>query len=62
LVEEGHWKVPEIQQSRVDAAAIVESLKNPLRRFFGKPPLAGTPDDDGNDGHGSLRLKTQSRI
>src|SRR5690349_20242896 len=54
LVEEGHWKVPEIEQPRVDAAAILESLKNPLRRFFGKATLAGAPYDHRNDGHVSL--------
>jgi hypothetical protein len=62
LVEEGHWKVPEIEQLRVDVTAILVLLKNPLRRLFGKAPLAGAPDDHGNGGHGSLRLKTQSRV
>src|SRR6266404_4779210 len=28
LVEEGHWKVPEIEQPGVDATAILEPLKN----------------------------------
>src|ERR1700745_1597418 len=31
LVEERHWKTPQIEQPRLDAAAILESLKNPLR-------------------------------
>src|SRR5258706_1806392 len=51
LVEEGHWKVPEIDQPRVDAAAILESLKNPLRRFFGKTTLAGGAPEQPKNGH-----------
>src|ERR1700746_3561669 len=54
LVEEGHWKVPEIEQPRVDAVPVLELLKNPLCRFFGKATLAGAPYDHRNDGHVSL--------
>jgi hypothetical protein len=51
LVEEGHWKVPEIEQPRVEATAILEVLKNPLRRLFRKATLAGAPDDRRNNRH-----------
>jgi hypothetical protein len=54
LIEEGHGKVPEIEQPRLDAIATLESLKNPPRRLLGEAPLAGAPDDHGNDGHVSL--------
>src|ERR1700756_5420391 len=51
LVEKWHRKIPEIEQSRVDATAILEVLENPPRRLFGKAAFAGAPDDHGNDGH-----------
>jgi hypothetical protein len=36
---------PKIQQPRVDSVALLELLKNPLRRFFRKPTLPGAADD-----------------
>jgi hypothetical protein len=54
LVEERQWKVPEIEQPRFDATAILEALKNPPGRLFGKPPLADAPNDHRNNGHVSL--------
>ena len=39
LIEEEHRKVAEVEQSRFDSFALLKMLKNPLRRFFRKPPL-----------------------
>jgi hypothetical protein len=51
LVEEGHREVPEIKQPSVNVAALLELLKNPLRRLFRKATLPGAPDDHSDDGH-----------
>ena len=51
LIEEGHWKVPEIEQARVNSVAILEMLKNPERRLFRKATLTDASDDNGNYGH-----------
>jgi len=58
LVKEGHWKVAKVEQSRVNVAALLELLENPLRWLFRKSTLAGTSDDYRNYVHldCSLRL------
>jgi hypothetical protein len=44
LVKEGHWKVAKVEQSRVNVAALLELLENPLRWLFRKSTLAGSDD------------------
>jgi len=39
LIKEGHRKVPKVEQSRFDSVALLEVLKNPLRRLLGEPAL-----------------------
>jgi len=60
-----HWKSPEdrvvARRPHRDSSAVGKS-ENPLRRLFGKTPLAGAPDDYGNYDHGSLRLNTQLSV
>ena len=45
LIKEGHRKVAKIEQPRFDSIALLEVLKNPLRRLFGKPALTRGADD-----------------
>jgi hypothetical protein len=51
LVEERHRKVSEVEQLRVDTAALLEMLENPPRRRFRKTTLAGASDDHRNNSH-----------
>jgi hypothetical protein len=48
LIEERHREVAEIEKLRFNPFSLMQLLKNPLRRLFGKPALACTADDYGN--------------
>jgi hypothetical protein len=45
LIEEGHWEVSEIEKLRFDPFSLLQLLKDPLRRLFGKPALTCAADD-----------------
>src|SRR5580658_139496 len=45
LLEERHGKVAEVEKLRFHPLTLAKLLKNPLRRFFGKPALACAADD-----------------
>src|SRR5439155_15376220 len=51
LVKERHRKVAKVEQPGFDSVALLEALKNPLRRLFRKPALTRTADDYRNNGH-----------
>ncbi len=50
LIEEGHREVSEIEKPAFNPVSLMQLLKNPLRRLFGKPTLACAANDYG-DGH-----------
>jgi len=51
LVEERHREVAKIEKPSVDTVALLQVLQNPLRGLFRETSLAGTSNNDGNDGH-----------
>jgi len=48
---EAAGRVAKVEQPRFDSAALLEVLKNPLRRLFGKPALTRAADDYRNSDH-----------
>jgi hypothetical protein len=48
LIEERHWEVSKIEKPSFNPFSLMQLLKNPLRRLFGKPALARAADDYGN--------------
>jgi hypothetical protein len=51
LVEERHWKIAEIEESRVDPIALLEVSQDPVCGLFREAALTGASNNDGNDGH-----------
>src|ERR1700752_510174 len=49
LIEERHRVVAQIEQPRVDAIALLQVLKNPVRGLFRETALARASNNDGND-------------
>jgi hypothetical protein len=45
LIEEGHREVAEIEEPTFNPLALLQLVKNPLRRLFGKPALPCAADD-----------------
>src|ERR1700724_1196410 len=45
LIEERHREVPEIEKPAFNPFSLMQLLKNPLRRLFGKPALTCAADD-----------------
>jgi hypothetical protein len=45
LIEERHREVSEIEKPAFNPFSLMQLLKNPLRRLFGKPALTCAADD-----------------
>jgi hypothetical protein len=45
LIEERNWEVSKIEKPTFNPFSLVQLLKNPLRRLFGKPALTCAADD-----------------
>src|SRR5258706_6081761 len=51
LIEERHRKFAQIEKPSVDTRALLQVMKNPVRRLLRETALAGTSNNDGNDVH-----------
>src|ERR1700680_3618664 len=56
LIEERHREVSEIEKPAFNPFSLMQLLKNPLRRLFGKPALTCAADDHRNGHDVSLPL------